>query len=203
MKNLRNYIIGGLLLLLVAASASASYYQKKAKKQKEEIERLSNNYKVAQGENEKIRGENGLMATRLEAQQLTLQEMRTYYDNLVADVKDMKIQLRKVTGITAVNTETTNNINTVFRDSTRITDKLIESLDYSDRWIDLKIEKDGFKALINLVSRDSLVQVVHWKRKGENWLTRWATPKIYYQDIKSMNPNSRITYSKWITPLRK
>ncbi len=184
-------------------AGSAALYQKKYQKEKAEKERVSNNYRIAQEKVKQIEGENGLMASRLEAQSLTIDEMRSYYSNLVADVRDMKMLLRKVTGITAFNTETTNNINTFFRDSTRVTEKPIEVLSYSDKWIDLNIRKEGLKASINVVTRDSLIQVVHWDRAGKFWLTRWATKKIYSQDIKSMNPNSRITYSQWIVPLKR
>jgi hypothetical protein len=79
----------------------------------------------------------------------------------------------------------------------------IQTLSYSDRWFDISIIKEGLNAKINAISRDSLIQVVHWERSGIFWPTRFLTKKVYFQDIKSMNPNSKITYSKWIMPIKK
>ena len=203
LAKVKTYLIIGLFALLLAAVAVGNMYQKRYKKEKAEKERVTNNYRIVQDSVKTIKGENGLLASRLEAQNLTINEIKTYYQNIVADVKDMKIQLRKVTGITTFNTETVNNIHTFFKDSTRINEVPVEKLSYSDRWFDIDIRKEGLKAKINVVSRDSLIQVIHWNRTGKLWITRFLTKKEYSQDIKSMNPNSRITYSKWIVPYKK
>jgi hypothetical protein len=202
MNKIKNYALIGLTFFLLLAVSIGDIFLVKYKKQKVETERVSNNYRIAKDSVRVIKGENGLLASRIEAQELNITEIKTYYKNIAADVKDMKIQLRKVTGITAFNTESTNNINTFFKDSTRITEKPVELLDYSDRWFDIRIRKEGLLAQITAISRDSLIQVVHWNRSGIFWPTRWMTKKVYYQDIKSMNPNSRITYSEWIMPVK-
>jgi hypothetical protein len=202
-KNLKTYLWIFAILFVTAAVVTVSVQVKKIKAQKAEIARIDHNYKVAQDYAKLVKGENGLLAARIESQSLTINEVRDYYKNLTADIADMKIQLRKVTGITAFNTETTNKINTFFKDSTRINDVPIETLSYSDKWFDIDIRKEGLKAQVTAISRDSLIQVVHWNRTGKFWPTRWLTKKEYYQDIKSMNPNSRITYSKWIVPYKK
>jgi hypothetical protein len=202
MKKLKLYGLGALILFLLISVCMWSYYQDKYKKQKIETLRVKQNYKVAQDSVKSIQGANGLLSKRIEAQELTIGEIKTYQKNIVADISDMKIQLRKVTSITAFNTQTTNNINTFFKDSTLIAEKPLEVLDYSDRWFDIAIRKEGLKAHITAISRDSLIQVVHWDRSGTFWPTRWLTKKVFHQDIKSMNPDSRITYSKWIIPYK-
>jgi hypothetical protein len=202
MKNLKTYILGVLILFLLISVGMWGYYQDKYKKQKIETARVKQNYKVVQDSVKKITGENGLLASRMEAQNLTIAEIRTFNMNIEADIRDMKIQLRKVSQITAFNTETTNNIHTFFEDSTRITEKPLEVLNYSDKWFDIRVRKEGLQAQISAISRDSLIQVVHWDRSGKFWPTKWLTHKVYYQDIKSMNPGSRITYSKWIIPYK-
>lgn len=203
MNKVKNYGLIILAVFFVALLVESRIQKVKIKKQKAEIERVTHNYEVSVSYTKLVKGENDLYASRIEKQELTIHELKSYYSNLVADVADMKIQLRKVAGITAFNTETTNNINTTFKDSLRIDSVTIQTLSYSDRWFDISIIKEGLKAKINAISRDSLIQVIHWERSGVFWPTRFLTKKVYYQDIKSMNPNSRITYSKWIVPIKK
>jgi len=203
MKNIKLYGAIILILFLTASIVTVNIQAKKIKAQKAEIERVQTNYKVAQDSIKLIKGENNLLASRIEAQSLTMDELKLYYSNIIDDIKDMKIQLRKVTGVTAYNTETTNNINTVFRDSTVIDTVPIQTLTYSSRWIDLNIVKSGLNASINVVSRDSIVNVIHWNRTGKFWPTRFLTKKVYEQDIKSFNPDSKITFAKWIEVIKK
>ena len=203
LKNIKYYLIGIAILFLIGMVITVNIQAKVIKKQKTEIKRVNHNYKVSQDSVKLVKGRNGLLASRIESQSLTIDEIKSYCQNIVADIVDMKIQLRKVTGITAFNTETTNNINTLFKDSTRINNIPIETLDYSDRWFDINIRKEGLKAIIIAISRDSLIQVVHWDHTGKFWPTKFLTKKIYQQDIKSMNPNSKIKYSKWIIPYKK
>lgn len=205
MKNLnvKNVLIGLLILFGSISFVANKIHKNTIRNLRTENTRLDNNYKILQDSAKLIKGENKLFASRIEAQELTNNELKAYYQNLVADVKDMKISLKKVAGITAFNTETTNNINTFFKDSLRINERPIEKLSYSDRWFDIDIRKDGLKAIINAVSRDSLIQVVHWNYSGRFWPTKFLTEKVYYQDIKSMNPHSRLTYSEWIKPVKR
>jgi hypothetical protein len=204
MEKIKNYALIAMVVFLLISAGMWSHYQKKYMEQKVETDRAKQNYKVAQDTIKLVTGVNGLLSSRIEAQELTIGEIKTYCQNITADMADMKIQLRKVTGITTFNTETTNHVDTFFtKDSTRIKEVPIETLSYSDRWFDIDIKKEGLKANLTAVSRDSLIQVIHWQRSGRFWPTRWLTKKIYAQDIKSMNPNSHITYAKWIVPYKR
>ncbi len=199
----KNWAIIVLTVFVLILAWQTNHYFKKYKTEKADRQRIEHNYKVVQDSVKTIKGENGLLSSRLESQELTINEIKGYYSNIVADLNDMKIQLRKVVGITAFNTETTNNINTTFRDSLIKDTIKIQTLSYSDRWFDISIVKTGLEAKINAISRDSLIQVVHWQRTGKFWPTKFLTKKQYFQDIKSMNPNSRIKYPKWILPIKK
>jgi hypothetical protein len=203
MKNIKLYGAIILFLFLIASIVTANVYVKKFKAEKIEKERYKHNYEVSVSYATQIKGENKLLASRIEAQELTIEEIKEYQKGIVADLKDMKISLRKVAGITAFNTETTNNINTLFRDSLRVDSVTIQTLSYHSTWFDIDIVKDGLKANITHVNRDSLINVIHWSREGKFWPTRFLTKKVYQQDIKSMNPDTRITFAKWIVPYKK
>ncbi len=203
MKNIKTILIIMVAVWIIGLVIKVKIQSAKIEKQKIEIERQKNNYDILQSKVTQIKGENDLYASRLKAQELTTNELKAYYKNLVADISDMKISMRKVAGITAFNTETTNNVNTFFKDSTRINNVPLETLSYKSRWFDVDIIKDGLKANITYVSRDSIIQVVHWDYTGKFWPTRFLTKKEYYQDIKSMNPDSKIKYPTWINPIKR
>lgn len=202
MNKLKNWTIIVLSVFVLLSVWQLDKYFKKYHAEKVEKERIQNNYRVSKDSLNLIKGENGLLASRIEAQNLTIDEIKTYYKNIAADLRDMKIKLNKVSSITAFNTETTNNIHTFFKDSLRINDVPIEKLEHHDQWFDITIRKEGPEAKIKIVSRDSLVQVVHWQRSGRFWPTKFLTAKEYYQDIKSMNPDSEITFNQWIIPYK-
>ena len=202
MKSLKFNLIGIAVIIVILLAVSRQIEHNKRVIAEAKADRVQTNYRIAQDSVKLILGRDSLNAARLEAQQLTIDELKSYYGSLVADVKDMKIQLRKVSQITSFATETTNNINTLFKDSVRIDSVHIQTLSYSDKWISIDIVKDGLNTLISTNTRDSLIQVVHWNRVGKFWPTRFLTKKVYFQDIKSMNPNSVITYSKWFTPVK-
>ena len=202
MKSLKFNLIGIAVIIVILLAVSRQVEHNKRVIAEAKADRVQTNYRIAQDSVKLILGRDSLNAARIEAQQLTIDELKSYYGSLVADVKDMKIQLRKVSQITSFATETTNNINTLFKDSVRVDSVHIQTLSYSDKWISIDIVKDGLNTLISTNTRDSLIQVVHWNRVGKFWPTRFLTKKVYFQDIKSMNPNSVITYSKWFTPVK-
>ena len=202
MKSLKFNLIGIAVIIVILLAVSRQVEHNKRVIAEAKADRVQTNYRIAQDSVKLILGRDSLNAARIEAQQLTIDELKSYYGSLVADVKDMKIQLRKVSQITSFATETTNNINTLFKDSIRVDSVHIQTLSYSDKWISIDIVKDGLNTLISTKTRDSLIQVVHWNRVGKFWPTRFLTKKVYFQDIKSMNPNSVITYSKWFTPVK-
>jgi hypothetical protein len=202
MQGIKKYLIAAGMILIAVLIFSTYLYQVRYQKERSERIRYSDNYRIVQDSVKLIQGENGLLARRLEAEKLTNDEIKKYYRNITAVVEDMKIELRKVTSVTAFNTQTTNTINTFFRDSLMINEVPVEKIDTVTKWFELHIRKIGKEAQISVASRDSLIQAVHWQRQGEFWPTRWMTKKEYFQDIKSMNPDSEITYSRWIIPYK-
>jgi aspartyl/asparaginyl-tRNA synthetase len=203
MAKFKNIVIGILASFLIISVGAGLIYKSKYHKEKIEKERVTRNYDVLQGSFEIIKGRDSINSARIEAQDLTIAELKSYYVNIVKDVEDMKISLRKVAGITVFSTETTHNIHTSFRDST-VNDTIpIQYIKENTKWFDLEIIKQDKDALVKLTSRDSLIQVVHWDYIGKFWPTKFLTKKEFHQDIKSANPNSRITYAEWIKIYRK
>ena len=194
-----NRILG---ILLAAALICLTISTWRAKNLKQDRDRYQGNYRSLETGMVEIQTRDSLKGIRIQELELNRQELKDYYEGeLERTLKNMDIRLRKMESFTNTAIETTNNINTVFKD-TLVSDTVrIEKLSYRSRWFDIDITKSGSEALIKAVSRDSLIQVVHWYREGP-WLTRWTRRKEYQQDIVSANPDSRITYAKYISPIR-
>ncbi|MEX0595204.1 MAG: DUF6549 family protein [Candidatus Paceibacterota bacterium] len=203
MDRVKNYGLIVLAVFLLILAYQVKRLNDKYDKERSARIRLQDNYDKSKAKLQIIKNENGELSARLQSEQLTKKEIIKYYSDIVNDISDMKIQLRKVAGVNTFGTETTNNINTFFKDSVIINTVQIQTLNYSDQWIDLKIVKEGLKTNITAISRDSLIQVFHWQRSGQFWPTKFMTKKEYFQDLKSMNPNSRIIYAKSIDIIKK
>ena len=195
-----NKILG---ILLAAALICLSIITWRAKNLKEERDRYHGNYQALETGMQEIQIRDSLNGIRIRELELSKKELRNYYEGeLTKTLKSMDIRLRKMESMTNTAIETTNNINTIFRDTTINDTVRIEKLKYRSEWFDIDIIKQGPQAIVKAVSRDSLIQVVYWDREGL-WLTRWMKPKIYWQNIVSANPDSRITYSRYIVPEHK
>jgi len=192
-----------LAILLAASIMALLLLNGRLNKIRQDRDRYQGNYRSLETGMVEIQTRDSLKGIRIRELELNRQELKDYYEGeLARTLKDMDIRLRKMESFTNTAIETTNNINTIFKD-TLVSDTVrLERLSYRSQWFDIDITKSGPEALIKAVSRDSLIQVVHWYREGP-WLTRWARRKEYQQDIISANPDSRITYSRYIVPEKR
>ena len=189
-----------LIIALVIAIAIIYFFARHNAKIKTERDRYQNNYQSLETGMEEITTKDSLKGVRIRELELNREELKDYYEGELANtLKSMDIRLRKMESFTNTAIETTNNINTVFRDTIIQDTVQIEKLEYRSQWFDIDITKQGHEALIKAVSRDSLIQVVYWDREGF-WPLRWTKRKQYFQNIISANPDSRITYSRYIVP---
>ncbi len=192
-----------LAVLLLLAILVVLYLNVKLDIAQEDRDRYQGNYQSLETGMQEIHTKDSLKGVRIKELELSREELKGYYEGeLARTLKDMDIRLRKMESFTNTAIETTNNINTVFRDTTISDTVRIEKLQYRSRWFDIDIIKQDQEATIRAVSRDSLIQVVWWDRPGP-WLTKWTRKREYQQDIISANPDSRITYSRYIVPERK
>jgi hypothetical protein len=192
--------IAVFILLLGSAVLSVAWYIGKLRF---ENQRLANNNRVLNTGVNELLLQDSLKAITIGQLQLEKKEIRLYYDEEVMEnLQVMNRRLRNLESFTAVNTETTYRVHTQFKDTlVRDTVKL-EALKYRSEWFDIDVIKSGSEAKINAVSRDSLLQIVTWERANKFLFFRHGR-KRYEQTIRSANPNSRITYAKYIVPVKK
>ena len=199
---LKSKLTKWLIIALIVCVAVIYFGSESLKKSRSEARRYQNNYEVVtQGLNEFIVMDS-LQAIRVKQLELSKQELRDYYEGkLLATLKEMDIRLRKMESYSTTAIQTTNNINTLFRDSLVRDTIKIEKLTYRSKWFDIDVTKEGKNALIKAVSRDSITQVVSWDREGF-WPIRFMKQKTYMQTVLSSNPNSIITYNRYIVPTK-
>jgi hypothetical protein len=186
-------IVLGIIIFFGAKQLSAT---------KQEGLRYKNNYIASLTDVLFFKVNDSINAARVRELELSKKEMKDYYEGRLAQtLKDLNIRLKTVESFATAAIETTNNVNTFFRDSTINDTTVVQKLTYRSKWFDIDVIKQGEDALVRAVSRDSITQVVNWNREGF-FLVRFLKRKTYTQTILSSNPNSIITYSRFIVPSR-
>jgi hypothetical protein len=200
MRRVKLSAVVAIILVASIGGLAAAWYIGQLRKENQRLR--SNNHVLELGARELLY-QDSLNAVKIGMLELERQEIRDYYDSeVMANLRAMDVKLRKLESFTAVNTETVYNIHTSFRDSLVRDTVRLEALNYHSRWIDINIIKSGSEAKLSAVSRDSLIQVVTWER-SKKFLLFPCGRKRYEQTIRSANPDSRITYAKYIVPKKR
>jgi hypothetical protein len=131
--------------------------------------------------------------------QLTVGEINRNFPELKKQIiDDFSVKLKQVVSVSNANTITTNNINTQIKDSVINDTVKVRVANYRDEWTDFHMLEIRDSVKVSYTVKDSLVTVVHRvPRKLGQWLR--GEPKQVVQTIKSYNPNTRLTFNRYIT----
>lgn len=127
-------------------------------------------------------------------------EIKRQYEDLVRHVDNLNIRLRRVQQISRSATETRLEIDTTAKDSIVYVCNTIPDtmriFRWSDDWVRVSgsIMADSIK--LNVVSVDTLIQVVH--RVPKKFLFFRYGTKAIRQEIVSLNPHTRLFYTEYI-----
>lgn len=183
-----------LAVLLFTIFSLFNGYQR----EKGERMRFENNQAVLLAQIHTYKVSDSLNAARVDALTLTVDEFRKNFKEQASLIKEMGVKLNRVLSYTSLATETTNNITTTVRDSLvlREAPTTLQVIQHSDKWLTLDgyIENREFHGRV--VSRDSIEQVVH--RVPRKFLFIKYGTKGIRQDIVSKNPNTEISYLRYI-----
>lgn len=196
MKNLINsalpYIVS-LFLAFVAFEAYRAYLT-----EHKSVDRLTDNLAAVQKANEYYIARNGDQAVKIQAQELTIKEIRKTSPAVLADLKNLYIQPRQLQSYTAASTETNTHIETILRDSI-ITDTVkIAVIDYRDEWFTVKGIIHADTAKLNIQSRDSLKVVTYLSRRPHPWLWFLGGRRVPEVVISNKNPDAKYHIEKSI-----
>jgi len=192
---MKKYLFIAVILLSVLLVFSLAVNAKN----RQERQRLSDNQRTLMADVYYYRTKDSLSAASVERLELSKREMMEYQSKLVADIENLGVKIRRLQSAAVTGTQTTVEIKTVVRDSIIYRDGIIDTVpcvSFKDPWVSFEGCSFGsnFQGLI--VSRDTLVQVVH--RVPHEWcIFRWGTKGIR-QEITSKNPHTIITYSEYI-----
>jgi hypothetical protein len=180
--------------LLLAVFILFKGYQR----EKSERMRFESNQAVLLAQIHSYKVSDSLNAARVDALTLTVDEFRKNFKEQASLIKEMGVKLNRVLSYTSLATETTNNITTMVRDSLVLREVPVpmQVIQYSDKWISLDgyIEEREFHGRVT--TRDSIEQVVH--RVPRKFLFIKYGTKGIRQDIVSKNPNTEISYLRYI-----
>lgn len=142
-----------------------------------------------------------LNAVTIEKLTLSKKELKEHEGELVEELKDMGIKIKRLERLTQVGTQTKVQFKTVTKDSVvylpgKDSIVAIKCMEYKDPWIDFV----GCQDNVQLVVKDSLQIAAHGIPR-KFWFIRYGTRAVNI-DIVSKNPYTDITYAREIE-LRK
>ena len=113
--------------------------------------------------------------------------------------EELGVKVKRLQSAMTTATKTEVNVITQVRDSIVYRNGAIDTLkafSWHDAWVNILGELKGRDVSLNVVSQDTLIQIVH--RVPKKFLFfRWGT-KAIRQEITSTNPHTKITYTEYI-----
>lgn len=140
-----------------------------------------------------------LNAVTIQQLTLTKNELKTHESNLVQEIKDQGIQIKRLQSVTQIETETKIEFKTIIKDSLILvpgTDSIIEMkcLEYVDPWIYFGgcFEADTLNGTIRLPTK---LDIIAHAIPKNIWFVKFGVKSINIEVI-SNNPYTDITYAK-------
>lgn len=191
-QNMKKYTIILISIMALVIVVQHGMHRKDVK----EIERLeSNQASLITGARE-FKTKDSLNASMVDRLQLTIKELKRLNDDKESIISDLGVKLKRVESVSTSATEVKREVVVETRDSFIFMDRPVKTLRFSDEYLTLSglIEDNKFTGLI--VSRDTLIQVVH--RVPRKFLFIKYGTKAIRQSIVSRNPYSRIVYQEYV-----
>lgn len=189
----RYLLLAVVILIGVITALSYSLKQEKA-----ETTRLTGNQRSLLEDIRLYRTKDSLSAASVERLQLTNREFEKYCSDLEKVVSDLNIKVKRLQSVTSTGTETGYEVNIPVKDSVVVRDSaiILKCIELHTPYLDISGCIDMNKFTGSILSRDTLDQIVH-RVPHQFWFIKWGT-KAIRQEIVCRNPNSQITYSRYI-----
>lgn len=188
-----------LAALLVAATAAVALMYGRVRTLTEERDRYRDNQQALIYRMNRYKTESGLNAASAQKLVLSYDELKESYETVRRSAEELGIKLRRIESAATSATETSVKVVTEVRDSVVVRDSAVAVLtafDWRDAWTDVRGVIDGRDVDMDIVSRDTLVQIVH-RVPHKFWFIKWGT-KAIRQEILSRNPHTEIQYTEYI-----
>lgn len=190
-------ILGGVILL---AFLMIFILTKRLNSMKAQRDRWEQNYKA---DSSSFVDKSGALVYSIQEKQLTINDLKNSKDSLTRSLyeqaKLMRLKDKQIDQL--ISTKTSTRIDSVkipIRDTLIIFkgDTLRRVSTFKSKWLDatIAIEEDSLN-IINYEARDEIIVVVNWYKEGKWFFPRWFENKKWEANIKSLNPQTKITYS--------
>lgn len=187
----------GIAIAVLLCVSSALYLRNKALQS--DNNRLQGNQTALLEKATYYKTEAGKSAASVQRLELSCSELKGKYKEMCQTADELGIKVKRLKAASATATETEVKVITQVRDSIVYRNGTIDTVKYfswHDAWVNILGELKGRDVSLNVVSQDTIVQIVH--RVPKKFLFfRWGC-KAIRQEIVSTNPHTRITYTEYI-----
>lgn len=171
---------------------------------KREKNRLESNQSALLDSVSTYRTQAGKWAASCQTLELKVKELRQGRAELVKEIEDFKVKLRRLQSVSTTQTQTQTIIKTFLKDTVIYRDTgfiRLQSIKWADPWVTVTGTVEDKKINLGIVSRDTLLQVVH--RVPRRFLGIPYGTKAIRQEIRSSNPHTKIVYTEFMILKKK
>ena len=181
-----------LLFGFMAMQFGKMYYNERKEKN-----RLENYWASANQQIKYYKAKNGELVAKTDVLQLKFSELKNIYPEIIAEIRNLKINPRLVNSYSETVIHEQKDIVTTLRDSLIYDTIPVRVFNYKDEFYIVNGIAIGDTQKVHIESRDSLIQVVYKGERYRPWLWVFSRRKLE-QVVGCKNPNCRIEYSRFI-----
>lgn len=188
-----------IFLIIVGLLVTAFALWNKCNSLKSDNERLKANNTALMDRATYYETEAGKSAASVQRLELTYSELEDNYRHVCQTADELNIKVKRLQAAATTASQTEVKVVTQIRDSIVYRDMVLDSIkvfNWSDAWVDVAGEIKGRDVSLDVVSNDTIIQVIHRVPK-KFWFIKWGT-KAIRQEIVSTNPHTNITYTEYI-----
>jgi hypothetical protein len=186
-----------LQLIFIGMVALLMYSGLRMIARKSNQEQIIEKIEAVQNRLETIKAKDGRIAYSAPVNVSSEAEVKTLRTDLMKEIQNLNIRLKQAQQFTKVNTEFHLNTTTKVHDSIAVDSVKIKVFEYEDKFNRIHGLLIGDSVKTDILVRDSLSQVVYWKR---SW---FLGRKHYCQIVTSSNPCVQVKYLENLTIRRK
>ena len=186
-----------IAMVVLVCLCSALYIHNKALRA--DNDRLTANQTALMQKATYYKTEAGKSAASVQKLELSYSELKDNYKRVCRTADELGVKVKRLQSAMTTATETEVKVITQVRDSIVYRNGAVDTLkafSWHYAWVNILGELKGRDVSLNVVSQDTLIQIVH--RVPKKFLFfRWGT-KAIRQEITSTNPHTKITYTEYI-----
>ncbi|MBI5539807.1 MAG: hypothetical protein HY951_07095 [Bacteroidia bacterium] len=165
--------------------------------ERKEKNRLEGSWKAANQQIIYFKAKNGNLAAKNDELQLKYKELKDIYPKIISEIKNLKVNPRRVEHFSETVVHQQKDIVTTLKDSLIYDTIPVRVFSYSDEFYTVNGIAIADTQKVHVESRDSIIQVVYKGERYKPWLWIFSRRKLQ-QVVSCKNPNSKIEYSRSI-----